>query len=385
MKLIFDVDAVRPPMTGVGRYAYELAQGYAKRLPAESLRLFAAARWVPELEPRRRGSLAGPGLRRRFAALRVAGSVYRRVMPVLSGLRLRGAEDCVFHGPAFVLPPFGGVSVATIHDLSTFVHPEFHPPERVRHVARGVEHTLRHAAFLITDSDHARQEVIARFAWPAARIATIPLGVGAEYRPRTAAELAPLLCELGLEAGGFALYVGTIEPRKNLGILLDAYESMPLASRQQRPLVLAGYEGWRSEGIHARIEAAQREGWARYLGYVDDALLPALIAAARVFVYPSRYEGFGLPVLEAMASGVPVIAANCSSIPEVTDAAGRLLDPDDVDGWREAITQLLEDDVMHEQMRKAGLAAAARFSWNDTVDQTLACLQRVAKVAGGSA
>lgn len=379
MKLIFDVDAVRPPLTGVGRYAYELARGYAAQMPAADLRLYAAGRWVGDLDARLTGSLAGPGLRRRISALRIAGGAYRRLLPLAARLRLRGMDDHLFHGPAYMLPPFGGRSVATIHDLSTYVHPEFHPPERVRHVGRGIERALKQAAFLITDSEHGRRELVARFAWPETHVAAIPLGVRPEYHPARRDEATTRLAPLGLTDGGYVLYVGTIEPRKNLGVLLDAYEGLPPAQRARHPLVFAGYEGWCSEAIHARIARAEQAGWARYLGYVDEARLPVLTAAARAFVYPSRYEGFGLPVLEAMACGVPVVAADRSSIPEVTQGAAVLLDPDDVDGWRDALSALLDDETMRARMTQAGLQVAAGFSWGRTVERTLECLHAVAE------
>ncbi|GAA5179027.1 glycosyltransferase family 1 protein [Niveibacterium umoris] len=385
LKLIFDVDAVRPPLTGVGRYAWELAQGYAARLPSNRLKLYAAGRWVRDLERRLQGSMAGPALRRRVAALRLAGSAYRRALPLVARMRLRGFEDHVFHGPAYVVPPFAGVSVATIHDLSTYLYPEYHPPERVRHVNRGIENALRHAQFLITDSEHVRRDLIDRFAWSPTQVATIPLGASGHYRPGQRRQAHAYLASLNLEVDAFVLYIGTIEPRKNLEVLLDAYDGLAPTLRRRFPLVFAGYEGWHSEAVHARIARAASEGWARYLGYVDEAMMPALTAAARLFVYPSRYEGFGLPVIEAMASGVPVIAANTSSLPEVTQGAARLLDPDDVAGWRGAIAELLENAHQRMQMREAGLRQATGFTWDRTVDQTLACLQHVATSRGARA
>jgi alpha-1,3-rhamnosyl/mannosyltransferase len=155
-------------------------------------------------------------------------------------------------------------------------------------------------------------------------------------------------------------------------MLLDAYERMPDALRLRMPLVVVGFEGWKSEDTIARLRAGERAGWARYLGFVDEASLPALYAGARVFLYPSRYEGFGLPVLEAMAAGTPVICSNAASLPEVTGADGAvLIAVDDADALYEALMRALEDDAWCAEARRHGLKRAAEFSWDKTVTATL--------------
>ena len=164
-----------------------------------------------------------------------------------------------------------------------------------------------------------------------------------------------------------------MDPRKNIAVLLDVYERMPQALRERMPLVVVGFEGWKSEKTIERLRAGERAGWARYLGFVDEAALPALYAGARVFLYPSRYEGFGLPVLEAMAAGVPVICSNAASLPEVTGTQGAILiHPDDTDQLLDAVLRALEDDAWCAQARMRGLERASHFSWDKTAAASIA-------------
>jgi alpha-1,3-rhamnosyl/mannosyltransferase len=176
---------------------------------------------------------------------------------------------------------------------------------------------------------------------------------------------------------GYSLYVGTIEPRKNLDVLLDAYALLPQAVRQQWPLILIGYQGWRSEHLHARIAAAASEGWARYLGFVEASELPLFYAGARVFVFPSLYEGFGLPVLEAMASGIPVVCSNASTLPEVAGDAAAMCEPQDVEGLTELINRALQDESWRKLAISKGLLQAAKFSWQRCAKETAAVYQEV--------
>jgi alpha-1,3-rhamnosyl/mannosyltransferase len=297
--------------------------------------------------------------------------LYSLASPLLKQYVLRGYSDHVFHGPNFYLPPFKGGSVCTFHDLSVFTWAHCHPPERVKYMRKEIALTLKRADMLITDSEYMRQEVAAYFNWPLHKIRAVPLACSTDFRPRAVDEIMPVLRKLGLAFHGYSLYVGTIEPRKNLETLLDAYTLLPQLIRTQWPLVLSGYHGWRSEQLHARIEIAISEGWVRYLGFVEANDLPLIYAGARVFVFPSLYEGFGLPVLEAMASGIPVVCSNASTLPEVAGDAAAMCEPLDVDTLSELIKIGLEDDQWRNQAIKTGLLQAARFSWQRCADETI--------------
>lgn len=381
MKVILSIDPVRFPLTGIGRYTFELAR-HLKKLPQiERLRFFSGHRFVDDLpEATQAGTppLSSPNsLRRSILKSRVAAEMYSSVSALAKRYALRGYSDHVFHGPNFYLPPFDGPSVCTFHDLSVFTWAHCHPPERVRFMRKEIALTLKRAGMLITDSEYTRQEVAAYFGWPLDKIRAVPLACSSDFRPRTVDELAATLRKFGLAVDGYGLYVGTIEPRKNLEVLLDAYSMLPQPVRQCWPLVLIGYRGWRSGLLHARIEAAVAEGWARYLGFVDAEELPLIYAGARVFVFPSLYEGFGLPVLEAMASGIPVVCSNSSTLPEVAGDAAAMCEPQDVNALSQLIAAGLEDEAWRTEARHKGLLRAAGFSWRRCAQETAAVYREV--------
>ena len=265
--------------------------------------------------------------------------------------------------------------MVTIHDLSTHTLASFHPPERVRFMHLEIEAALQRATLLLTDSEFTRQEVASYFHWPLERVRAVPLASAAEFYPRGTAEIAPVLNQYGLSPGAYCLYVGTIEPRKNIDRLLDAYALLPPAVRKAWPLILAGYRGWNSDALHARMRVAQAAGWLRYLDFVPAGHLPPLYAGARLFVFPSLYEGFGLPVLEAMASGVPVVCSTASSLPEVVGDAAATCDALDVDALSQLIAAGLQDEPWRMAATQKGLQRAARFSWQRCATDTIAAYQ----------
>lgn len=381
MKVILSIDPVRFPLTGIGRYTFELAK-QLKHLPqVEQLRFFSGHRFAQDLPVEARSAKPGHSVSSNFRHLilrnRLTVEMYRLASPPIKRYALRGYSDYIFHGPNFYLPPFDGPSVCTFHDLSVFTWAHCHPPERVRYMRKEIALTLKRADMLITDSEYTRQEVASYFSWPLEKIRAVSLACSSDFRPRTSEELKPVLNRHGLSPGGYSLYVGTIEPRKNLDVLLDAYTLLPLSMRQQWPLVLIGHRGWHSEQLHVRIAAAVAEGWVRYLGFVTAEELPLFFAGARIFVFPSLYEGFGLPILEAMASGIPVICSNSSSLPEVAGDAAALCEPQDADALSKLIATGLEDEAWRTIARNKGLLRAASFSWQRCAEETASVYQEV--------
>jgi glycosyltransferase involved in cell wall biosynthesis len=371
MKIILAVNAIKPPLTGIGRYTWELASRICSMQDVEEVRFFFEGRWVNDISTLLNQSSAKLAFRQRLLRSPFAVAAYRRFSPLLLQHRLQSFREHVYHSPNFYLPPFAGPAIATIHDLSIFRCPQFHPAERVAFMQREIETALTRANFLISDSEFIRQEIIDFFGWPAEKIQAIPLGVAKEYRPRTVEQAASVLSKFGLDFGSYALCVATIEPRKNIEVLLSAYEALPQSLRNCYPLVLVGGSGWRSETIHRRIEQGQRQGWLHYLGYVAETELPILFSAARGFVYPSLYEGFGLPVLEAMASGLPVLISNRSSLPEVASGAALVVEAEDVQAMTESIRLLLEDEQWRSDASRRSLEVAEKYSWETTARKTV--------------
>lgn len=375
MNVILSLDPLKYPITGIGRYTYELATSLPQTGIINSLKFIRGTRLYetfPEISKERKTTAK---LQRWMGKNRLIADGYRATVPWLKGWALRRFTDHIFHSPSFYLPPFGGRSVVTIHDLSVFHWAKCHPPERVRYLEAEIKLTLKRASVLITDSEYTRQEVASHFNWPLKRIRAVSLASADSFYPREPALLKDELLNYGLSSDGYCLFSSTIEPRKNIDALLSAYAMLPAPVRQKWPLVLTGYAGWRSEDLHRRIDAAIRQGWVRYLGYVPADKLPKLFAGARLFAFPSLYEGFGLPVLEAMASGVPVVCSNSSSLPEVVGDAAAMCDPRDVENLSRLISIGLEDENWRSNAIGRGLDRSAKFSWERCARETIAAYE----------
>lgn len=361
---MLSVDALAPVLTGIGRYAWELTSRLPQHSSVRDVKYYRQGQWVEDPERLLRPPLPVTGRGRKKWRIRTPKWLKEQALH----WNCRGR---IFHGPNYFLPSCADIGIATVHDLSVFKFPETHPMERLQHFEREFKASLKRAAHLITDTEATRQEVIEYLAWPAENITAVPLGVSPCFAPKPALELAPCLHQYGLTPGGYALCVSTLEPRKKIGSLLKAYERLPRQLREQYPLILAGGAGWLSDELHQEIDRLSAQGWLRYLGFVPERDLPALYAGARTFIYPSIYEGFGLPVLEAMASGVPVVTSNRSSLPEVTQGAARLVDPDDMDALRISIETALCDDLWRERARSLGLQVAQGYSWEQCTQRTV--------------
>ncbi|MCQ0031951.1 glycosyltransferase family 1 protein [Burkholderia glumae] len=373
MRIALAVDAVVPPLTGIGRYAWELAKHFSEfGDPIRSVRFFFADQLITDARSVLMGNAAA-GLRPRWLP-RVMSSNRR----IRNWRMQRCLKGYLFHAPNYFLPDKVERGVVTVHDLSVFRFPETHPAERLLHFERSFAATLRRAAHLITDSEAIRQEVASHFGWSLDRITAVPLGVSREFRPRPADELIASLASFGLVPGGYALCVSTLEPRKRIDKLLVAYAMLPSALRARYPLVLIGGPGWLSDTLHSAIARAESEGWLRYLGFVPEAQLPALYAGAHAFFMPSKYEGFGLPVLEALASGVPTLTSNTSSLPEVAGDAAWLVESDDHDALRDGLEAVLVDDAWRSAAIARGLSIARGMTWEQCAVRTLDVYRHVA-------
>ncbi len=377
MKLLLGGDAIRYPLTGIGRYAWELASGLVERDEIQEIKYFIGSSVCSDLPDPHLYDLdiQVVSLTRSVKMMLLKSNTvvgfYRRLNTLQQGRALKPFSEYVYHGPNYYLPPHDGPCVSTFHDLSIFLHPEFHPSSRVRYMAHELPVALQRADVLITVSEYMRQEVIAYSGFSPSRVLAIPLAASADFRPRRETECREFLQRSGLTYGSFILFAGTIEPRKNIAGLLDAYERLPRLLRQQYPLVLAGYKGWKSEALHQRLARAQAAGWLKYLGFVTEQDLPVLFSAARAFAFPSNYEGFGLPVLEAMSSGVPVVCSNVSSLPEVSGGCALTCAPQDIDALSSLLVRVLEDERWRGEAIARGIAHAAKFSWLRVVNETL--------------
>ncbi|MCS6803238.1 MAG: glycosyltransferase family 1 protein [Chloroflexota bacterium] len=284
----------------------------------------------------------------------------------------------IFHGTDHLLPPTRRIrTVFTVHDLIFRFYPEHHLPLNRWYLTLMMPRFLRAADALIAVSEQTKRDVVALYGVPAERIHVIYEGVASRFQPvDDPAQRAALRQRLGLPER-FLLYLGTIEPRKNLIALLDAYQSL-VAAGETADLVIAGRRGWLFEPVFAHVRRLGLERRVHFLGWVEDADTPTLLSAARAFVFPSLYEGFGLPPLEAMACGTPVVASNTSSLPEVVGDAGLLVPPTDRAALAAALRRVLADDPLVTALREKGLRRARRFRWEKTALETLAVYRTVA-------
>jgi alpha-1,3-rhamnosyl/mannosyltransferase len=371
MRVIFNVDAITAPLTGIGRYALELAQGLARNVAIDELRLYSAYRWVDDPGSALSANRALAAVRRSVPFKTSALELYTQMRGALFRWHTRRLSGWILHTPNYVLMPFDGPALTTVHDLSWLSYPEAHPVERVRFLDRHLPRTLERADRVLTDSEFIAAEIASRFGVPRGKIRAIPLGVDAAYRPRNRDEIAPVLEKHGLRDRAYLLVVATLEPRKNLERLARAYAALPSALKARHPLAIVGARGWLNRDLERMLTPLEADGAVRRLGYVAENELPSIYAGAHAFAFPSLYEGFGLPVLEAMASGVPVLTSNVSSLPEVAGDAALTVDPLDERALGEGLVRLLEDDAWREPAAARGLLRASAYPWSRCVEATI--------------
>lgn len=290
----------------------------------------------------------------------------------------------LYHEPNFVPVQTHLPTVVTVHDLSVVLHPEWHPADRVAFHAKHFEAGLRRADHVVVVSECVRRELIAECGVPPARVTAVLNGIGDGFRPQPPEVVTTTRTRLMLPDRYF-LVVGTIEPRKNVLALLRAFCDLPAELRAACPLVLAGGWGWKSEPERVFFESEARVKGVRHLGYVADGDLPALYAGAAALLYPSFYEGFGLPPVEMLATGGGVIASTAAAVREVVGGHAMMLDPHDLAGWRDALGEVAADPAALDGYRRGGIAHARRFTWSAAADRTLAVYRSVLGVAPPSA
>jgi glycosyltransferase involved in cell wall biosynthesis len=290
-------------------------------------------------------------------------------------LRLGGAD--LYHGVLNVMPLAGRVpSVVTIHDLSPFLFPQTFRRVNRTYTRWAIRVACRRAAHLIAVSEFTKQEIVRWLHVPPERITVTHNGVDARFGPPDPAELEDFRRRQGLPER-FILFVGTLEPRKNLPTLLEAYAR--IARDTDAPLIIGGGKGWLYDTIFAKVSELNLGDRVRFAGFLEDDELPLWYAAASVFTLPSLYEGFGIPLIEAMACGTPVVTTSSSSLPEVVGDAGLIVPPTDADQLGAALLRALNDQELREELRQRGLAQARKFSWIDMAERTLAVYRDVGK------
>lgn len=354
-----------------GPETYErcLVEGLARLDPDNHYRTFCLDDGAPALLPppgeRLQHQVLGPKLRLISTAVSLPLALLRHRIDLL-------------HAP-FTPPPYSPRPyVFTHHCFSTFNHPEFYAPGILLRLNALLIKGLRSAARTICVSECTRELTAERFKLDRSRMHVVYNGVGAQYQPQDAALARRLVAErYGLHEP-FLLYLGKIESRKNIVRLLQAFDQFRREAREPVKLVLAGRRSPMTQGIDETLDELGLRAHVVEMGYVPDADLPLLYGAAQMFLFPSLWEGFGIPVIEAMACGTPVITSNLSSLPEVSGDAALLVDPYRVEDIAAAMLKLWQDEALRADLRERGLRNARRFSWDKTALETLAVYRQAA-------
>lgn len=283
----------------------------------------------------------------------------------------------IYHEPNYIPTRYSGKQVIAVHDLSHIRYPDFHPAERVAFLNRHLKRAIDLADFVLTDSVFVRNEILDVFPVSGEKIVVTHLGVDEAFHPRSEIETQDTMRQFNLSYRGFVLSVGTLEPRKNLERLLNAYGALPEGVRRNYPLVLAGGGGWKDSDLQRQIQQMERRGEVIRTGYLPQSQLLDLYASAAVFAYSSIYEGFGLPVLEGFASGTPVLTSNVTSMPEVSEGAALEVNPLSVDEIRHGLFSLLDDSALRYRHTQLGLERVREFTWAKCAEQTMAVYKQL--------
>jgi glycosyltransferase involved in cell wall biosynthesis len=357
--------------TGIGHYTFELARALASIVPSHEFEIVSPSAFsidAAEVSPPENLTLVNAGLngpRRRFW-----WSFY---LPRYS----RHASFALFHGTNFELPYWTTCpTVLTIHDLSLLLYPETHEKDLVRRARLKLPRAARKADAIITPSETVRGEVCKHLGISAEKVFAIPEAARAAFCPMPASESRAVGRRLGVE-DEFIFFVGTVEPRKNLLTLVRAFERVIRATSSQVQLVIAGDKGWLSDDLMDYLRESDVRERVLFTGHLPDEDLRALYSSCRVFVYPSLYEGFGLPLLEAMACGAPVVTSRVPSIVETVEDVARLISPTDVEDLASGITALLDDAGERKHRSTLGIQHARKFTWERTARETWEIYQRL--------
>jgi glycosyltransferase involved in cell wall biosynthesis len=378
MKILIEGSSLFGVRTGVGQYSLRLFDALFELDKRDDFIIYSHLFFgkSPQNDPRlKRGNV-------RYCFVRVvpgkiANQFRKKIFtPPADILTFTHPNAAIY--PNFVHYPLwlGGKTIVFIYDLSFLKFPQFSDLKNLKDKRRFTPKAAQRATAIVTISENSKREIMEEYGVSEDRITIInPALDHQEYRPRSEAEVAAVRQKFTLDKP-YILYTGTLEPRKNIVGILEAYAALPEKLRGNYSLVLAGGKGWQDEEIKAKLNELSNLD-IRQTGYVADEDLPPLYTGASVFVYPSHYEGFGMPPLEAMACGTPVITSNNSSLPEVVREAGIMIETTDTKALTANIQKVLTDQAFADNLRKKGFEQAAKFTWEESAKRLKALIEKV--------
>lgn len=371
MRVALDGKPLASALTGVGHYGLELATSLAALSPTDHFTLLSPTppALPAALEMKRR---AGPN----FHELHLNSELLNRYWWSLGlPMYLTGSTFDLFHGTNYDIPRWNTFpSVVTIHDLSLLLHPDTHEEPLVRRARRRFPAVARSAEMIITATEAVKREICEHLKVPAGKVVVTPYAQRPTFKRLEREDTVETRKRLGIQ-DDFVLFVGTIEPRKNLQTLVQAFAEIVRVAPNAPQLVVAGKKGWLVDDFMSSIKLSGFAEKVCFTGYLSDEDLRALYSSCRVFVYPSLYEGFGLPPLEAMACGAPVVTSDIPVIKETVGSAAELVNPQDAGELARAILRVLQDTQTAEKLSLLGLKRASGFTWERTARMTLEVYQ----------
>lgn len=356
---------------GVGNYLINLVRSLQNLTLEEEILVFAHQRTIPLF-----GFPANPQvtiitLKDKSPALRLLWE--QTSLPIL----LQRYQINVLHSPHYTIPLLARCRrVVTVHDLTFFLYPQFHQAGKQIFFRTMISLSSRSADAVITISENTRQDLLRLLHTPPNKVITIPLGVGVEFNHIQDPLVLSRVKQKYQLPERFFLYVGTLEPRKNISVLIEAFQRYR-QTEGDASLVLVGQKGWMVDALIRELHRSTTGSWLRWLEYVPQEDLPAIYNLAIALIYPTMYEGFGLPPLESMACGTPVISSDMGAIRELVDQAGLLFSPTDADDFARGMTALASDSALRRTLMERGLRRASMYSWEKTAQQTLEVYRRV--------
>jgi len=391
MKLLVNSTPLIPPLSGIGRYTQQLMLHLFKDKSIDEIAGFVPYAFykqeklkqiVESLELGEKNSMTGASsklARIKQVAKKIPAARYlkNKIQQTLVEQKFKQYRDYLYWESNYVLAPFDGTKVATVYDLSHLRYPDFHPADRLRWLDKHLHHTIENADALVAISEFSKQEIISVFNVDPTKISIVPPAVSSVFRANHSTEqLLKLKKEYELPKQ-FVLSVGTLEPRKNIKGLIQAFSLLPQAVRSCFPLVFVGARGWHMEEIDALLKPMVNRGEVILLGYVAQQDMPLLYSLATVFAYVSLYEGYGMPVAEAMCSGTAVLTANVASMPEVAAGCCELVNPSDIEQISNKLNELIEDSDKRNNLQEKAKMHSEEYRWENSSAQLVKAFQSI--------
>ena len=379
MKLLVNASSLVAPLSGIGRYTQQLLLQLLSEPDIEDIQAFNALNIIKaddlktllkSFDYDRQCKKIKPSIMalpkkyiRKIGGLR-ALKQYRQKHILSKKFRDNGTS--IYWEPNYILTPYDGIKVATIHDLSHIHYPEFHPLDRIKWLTKKLPETIENSDALIAVSEFSKREIMAYFGTPEEKISIVSPAVAPIFRQQhSTLQIQQFKHKLQLP-DHYVLSVGTLEPRKNIKGLVQAYSLLPLSLRKKYPLVIVGAKGWHTEEMDSLFQPLLSHAQLILLGYVAQQYLPLLYAGATVFAYISHYEGYGMPIAEAMCSNTVVLTSNIASMPEVAANSAQLVNPKDIDKVSEHLEELLTDPIKRACLQQQAIEVSNAYCWESS-------------------